>query len=195
MVRLRLFGVRTEISFGFLLVLCVCAVNREKTPLLWALAFMAAHELGHLGALLLCGGRLRRLRLLAGRLVIEQSAPLPQTAQGLVLAAGPGANLALSAGLALTGRTPLAATNLCLALFNLLPAGELDGARLVRLALTGPDGRQKGERLCAAGSFLLSVGQMGCGLALMLGDYRNPTLFLASLWLFVSSVQNMRYTF
>lgn len=118
------------------------------------------HELGHVVAALVLGGRVERVRWsgLGARVVAE----LPsRRAQALFLLAGAGANLVVAAAalaLAFAARSStmagamglFAGMHLLHALFALLPVGESDGARLRALAKArqdgGPPEAERGER-------------------------------------------------
>ncbi len=192
-MRFALRGVRVEISFGFLLLLCFASLGKLESILLWSLLFMALHECGHLAAMLATGQKPAAVRLRAGRVSIEPRTQLAgERAEALVLAAGPAVNLLLAGGFALAGRALLAASNLLMAGFNLMPAGGLDGGRLFRLALRRRLGARRAERVCTAVSFIFSVVLLTAGLVILTGESRNPTLLLAALYFFVSTVQNLR---
>ena len=196
MLRCRVRGVRVEVSFGFLLMLCVASLGKLEVILLWSLLFMSLHECGHLAAMLATGRPPSAIRLRAGRVSIEPRTQLAgDGVEALILVSGVAVNLLLAAGFALAGREEFAAANLLMAGFNLVPAGELDGGRLFRLLLRRTLGERRGERACAAVSFLLSVALLTAGLLFLTGSSRNPTLLLASLYFFISTVQNIRYTF
>ena len=189
-------GVHVEVSFGFLLLLCVASLGRLEAILLWSLLFMALHEGGHLAAMCASGHPPISVRLRAGRVSIEPRTQLAgDGAEALILSAGIAVNLLLAGGLALAGRAELAAANFLMAGFNLIPAGELDGGRLFRLLVRRRLGARRGDRVCTAVSFLFSVALLTLGLLLVTGESRNPTLLLASLYFFVATVQNLRYTF
>ena len=89
----------------------------------------AIHELGHITALGLCGGRVRRIRLHPGGAEIL-AAPLPPGRELLCILAGPTAG-SLTA-LAWQFFPELAAAGVVQTAFNLLPLPGLDGGRMVR---------------------------------------------------------------
>ena len=89
----------------------------------------AIHELGHITALVLCGGKVRRIRLHPGGAEIL-AAPLPPGRELLCILAGPAAG-SLTA-LAWQVFPELAAAGVVQTAFNLLPLPGLDGGRMVR---------------------------------------------------------------
>ena len=89
----------------------------------------AIHELGHVTALVLCGGRVRRIRLRPGGARIY-AAPLSPGRELLCILAGPAAG-SLTV-LAWQVFPELAAAGLVQTAFNLLPLPGLDGGRMVR---------------------------------------------------------------
>ena len=112
-----------------LALLCYLAPLRAAGAFFLA---MTVHELGHLGAIALCGGRLRGLCLGTRGAVIQVEGLRP--GQELFCAlAGPGAGLVLLAFGRILPVTALMA--LCHSLYNLLPIYPLDGGRALRCAL------------------------------------------------------------
>ena len=98
----------------------------------------AAHELGHWTAYVVLARHIPRLRLRIGGLALQGTERLSGGKELGVLAAGPLVNFLL-AGLCLAAAARhaayalyfFAAINLCVAVFNLLPFGKLDGNRLL----------------------------------------------------------------
>ena len=118
-----------EADGGFWLVLGLM-VLLLPLRILAAIALAAAiHELGHILSVLLCGGRIHRIRLHPGGAQIH-AAPLAPGQELLCILAGPGAG-ALTV-LAWRVFPELAAAGLLQTVFNLLPLPNLDGGRMVR---------------------------------------------------------------
>lgn len=140
---------------GFLRMALVCAV---------------IHESGHVLAYALCTRRLPRLRFGLGGVSLCGAQELSRWQELWVLAAGPAANFLMSALLLLRlerrasyGLYFLAAVSLCTGIYNLLPFGVLDGARLLQNLLPA----QKQDALCRAQRALLYVfctGVLACAL-------------------------------
>lgn len=176
------FG-RVEVTGGFLLLLAWLNYLDRDFLIPMALLACAAHELGHLFAVQVMGGSVKLIRLTAvgAELVLER--PLGYWQEGIAALAGPGTNLLLALTCCGVERYPaFAGLNLVLALFNLLPAGRLDGGRALYCTLAllaGPD--------LAAGAgawldLLCVAGTLGGGL-LLAGRRGNVTLLLVALWL------------
>lgn len=148
-----------------LLAAWFCLMNG---PAATAAVFSAAalHELGHLLALRLLGGRTAgfTLTIFGGEL---RAAGLSYPGELAAVLAGPGANLLACAALAAIPAPPdwvcmALGANLALGLFNLLPAAPLDGWRAWALFLCWTLGPDRGvfwsDCVGIAGSALLTGG-------------------------------------
>lgn len=136
--------VRLDPKMYFLLALLLLTL-----PLPWLLAAVTAalfHELCHLAAVRLAGGRVTGLTIGPGGAVMEGQLP-PGVGAGLAILAGPAGSLALLALCHVCPRIALCAG--IQGLFNLLPLPWLDGGRALRwgmerLALR----REGGDAFC-----------------------------------------------
>ena len=118
-----------ETDGGFWLVLGLMGLLFPLRILAAIVLAAAIHELGHILALGLCGGKIRCFRLRIGGANII-AAPLPPGRELLCILAGPGFG-ALTI-LAWRVFPELAAAGLLQTVFNLLPLPGLDGGRMVR---------------------------------------------------------------
>lgn len=104
-------------------------------PLRWILAAATAgffHEICHIAAVFLVGGKIRSISVSAGGCVIETE-PLAFWQQAVSILAGPAGGLVL---LAFRKTAPETAVCGCMqSVYNLLPVLPLDGGRLLQLIL------------------------------------------------------------
>ncbi len=120
---------RVEADGGFWLVLGLMVLLFPVRFLVGALLAAAAHELGHMLAIRLTGGRVNRIILHAGGASIE-TAPMEPGKETLCALAGPAAG-AMTV-LAWRWFPELALAGLVQTSFNLLPIYPLDGGRAAR---------------------------------------------------------------
>ena len=172
-----------SLSFFVATTALLLAAHKSWLLLFWMAAVL--HELGHLLALYLLGGRVNRFcfRLSGGELQYDGK-HLSYGREILLALAGPGINLLcawLCGWLAFFGHRELlyqfSGCHLVLAFFNLLPALPLDGGRVLQnlLELRYP---MDGELFALRVSLCLGAVLALIGLAILLQG-GNPTLFSA----------------
>ena len=176
---------KMEVSPGFLLLLGALFWLDEGVGLLpWGLLACMIHELGHVVAAAMLGGRVVCLSMTAigAELDIKYAMPLTYSQDSLVALAGPAANL-VAGWLALTLHWELAAAlSLAVGAFNLLPVLPLDGGRVVYGLLANRLDLDWAERLMTALSGCLVGLLVGVG-AVAAVQFANVTLLLTALWL------------
>lgn len=160
--------------------------------LFWGAVAAVVHELGHIAAIRLLGGQVGGVQLTGIGVVItpRRERLFSYGEEGLVALAGPGASFLLALLAAAWGRQfggmdayLLTGMSLALGIFNLLPAGRLDGGRAlgaVLSCLTGPD---TGERACGLLTKVLAGGLGLLGLWVLRAS-GNFTILLCAGWLF-----------
>jgi Zn-dependent protease/CBS domain-containing protein len=152
---------------------------------------IALHELSHTVAARLLSVRVKDITLLPiGGVPLLERVPEDPRRELWVALAGPAANVAIAAvlyGWLVFSRGPfverLFLANLALALFNLIPAFPLDGARVLRALLASRVAYASATRLAA------SAGQ---GLALafgFIGLFTSPLLVFVGLILWIGANQ------
>jgi stage IV sporulation protein FB len=202
-----IFGTKVRMHLTFLILLAWVAAGEGLTRgaqaaatgtifVLLLFACVVAHEFGHVLVARHYGGRTRDILLLpiggvsrmermperpAQELAVAIAGPMVSIAIGVVLIALAGFPRAQSIeSPALEALLPrLAATNLFLALFNLLPAFPMDGGRALRALLTMRMGRISATRIAAR------FGHIIAGLFVLVGLISaNPILLLIGIFIY-----------
>ena len=202
----RLFGVDVRLHGTVLLMAAVLAfvsllsgglAGAVGTLLLLAAVFgsVTLHELGHIGASALFGGRTLGVTLYPFGGVAQLSRESRSGFEEIVVAlAGPAVNFVL-AGLAaiplvvfgptLEPFATLLGVNLALGIFNLIPAFPMDGGRVLRGALWGRLGRARATELAARG------GRWFAGLFAILGLLWSPMLLVIAAFVFLQATEEL----
>lgn len=190
MIRARLRGIELAVSFWFLAAVALFAVAERGALMLYMLLPIAVHELGHLLVMATLHVRVRAVRctLLGIDIRRESGHTLSYPAEIAVVLGGASANALLALGLHLFCFASmrmrfLVAANIAVAIFNLLPIGDLDGGQLVGLLCARffpPDAARVISRV--AGLLVLAC-LFGFGAFLMMIRYPNPLLFVACAYL------------
>ena len=183
-------GIR--VTGGFWLLAAWFALSNGWRLLAVTLSAAALHELGHLLALYLLGGRVTGLRLSAfGAELATDAARLPYLRETGVVLAGPAVNLALGLLLARLGQYTASGAHLSLCLFNLLPVRPLDGGRALCLLASWLLGPERGEAAARWGGALTAL-PLGCaGLWLTDRTGGSPWLLPASWGLLAAGLREL----
>ena len=161
---------------GFWLLVGALLLAASVRFLLWVAVAVAVHEAGHILAIRALGGRIESLRLTGvGAVLRTRRAGLcSYREECLVALAGPLASLLLALGAGTWARVfggadayLLTGISLAQGVFNLLPAGPLDGGRVLRrVLLAGGSAPERGPLdLGYAGAWDRASGSRGLGAA------------------------------
>lgn len=202
-----IFGTKVRMHLTFLILLAWVAAGEALTRgaeaavtgtmfVLLLFACVVAHEFGHVLVARHYGGRTRDILLLPIGGVSRMERMPEGPAQELAVAvAGPAVSIAIGAALILLVGFPtaelikspapeallprLAATNVFLAAFNLLPAFPMDGGRALRAILAMRVGRISATRIAAR------FGHIIAGLFVLVGLISaNPILLLIGIFIY-----------
>lgn len=175
-------------------LLCLDAGN----VFLWFLFACALHELGHAAAIWLMKGEILQFRLTAfGAVIVPMRNRMFSYAEEVLIAlAGPGTSIALAFPTAsFAGKTGLealylfAGLNFALGLFNLIPAGPLDGGRILWFFLSAWRGPDYGEKICRRITAVIGMAFLAVGLYVVRSG-GNFVLLLAAIWLLAGNHRN-----
>jgi stage IV sporulation protein FB len=202
-----IFGTKVRMHLTFLLLLVWVAAGEAASRggeaavggvvfVLLLFVCVVAHEFGHILVAQRYGGRTRDILLLPiGGVSRMERMPESPSQELAVALAGPAVSIAIGLALVAVGGFPtsqsisnpavatllprLAATNLFLAIFNLLPAFPMDGGRALRALLALRMGRMAATRTAAW------MGHIFAGLFVLLGLLSgNPLLLLIGIFVY-----------
>lgn len=194
------------------------AAGDATAPVYWIVAItvaavlmvsLLAHELAHALLARRFGVRVKSVTLWAlGGVTTFDEEPVTPRANALVAAAGPVVSLVLGGlfvvaarcvdptwlyGLAIVALNWLAAMNVLLGLFNLLPAAPLDGGRVLRALLWARTGdRDKATAMAAAVGQALGFGLIGWGFVTMMSGYFSGVWLALVGWFILGSASAER---
>lgn len=137
MIELRIRETALRLDFTFFAAVAFFLLTDNTDFGITALLSCAAHELAHLLVMRVCGAEITAVTLYGAgiRIRSDNAERLSARRQNAIFSAGCATNFALAAGLWAAGAYTGALINICTGLFNLLPLGELDGARLLKAAV------------------------------------------------------------
>lgn len=135
MVELKLKQTLLRLDFSFFAVIALYLLLDESGFGLAALAACAMHETAHFIAMTAFGVSVEQLTLYGAGIRITSSKidSVKPHLKAVILCAGCVANFAATLVFWNLGKYEAAAVNLFTGIFNLLPMGELDGARLLKM--------------------------------------------------------------
>ncbi|MBC8569539.1 M50 family metallopeptidase [Zongyangia hominis] len=200
MLTFRICNTQIRLSIWFFAVLYLFLImdTQRLYPLFFGSIFL--HEGGHLLMMKLCGKKVDAISFMPFGIQVRCEDTVEQSygREIAITLAGPFLNLLcagvcfLLAGDATAGTLALlAAVNLTLGVFNLLPIGVLDGGRLLHEILQ-MRGVERQESIAAAVSFLFLAPLLFLALWLFLTQGHNPTLLITGIYLTATAIFKLR---
>lgn len=176
---------RVEVTGSFLLL--VAWLNYLDQQMVVPLALFACfcHELGHYIVIRLLHHDIKKIRLsvVGAEMVLDHAMGYWQEMAAAL--AGPAVNLLLAAAAKYSFSSLFVGLNLLLGVFNLLPVGELDGARVLRCAVSILFGADTAESVNRRLNMIITVVLLWGGAFLLLAG-GNATLLNVAIWTAVS---------
>ncbi len=191
MIELKLGRTSLRWDFSFFAVLAVFFWLDKTGFGLMSLSICAAHELAHLIIMKAAGITPESVTFYGAgiRITSPETESRSPTVQAAVYAAGCVMNFLLAAAMFAAGLESTAAVSLFTGVFNLLPIGEFDGRRLLKLlliALMKPENVDGMLRLCGIISAVT-----GAAAVIIIGKGASPTLLITMIYLIVMSFRRV----
>ena len=190
MIELKLKRTALRWDFSFFAVLAVFFIWDYSGFGFAALGICTAHELAHLAVMRLCGMSPDSLTFYGAGIRLSASAveSAPPGVQAAVYAAGCAMNLLLGGVFLAAGEARIAAVSFAAGAFNLLPLGEFDGRRLLKLLLisrAAPENVDTALRICGIISAVIA------GAVLFKAGGASPTFFITASYLVILSAKRL----
>ncbi len=192
MLRFRFFNTVFEVSYLLTAVMSLSVILSGKESLLpLCLLSAVVHESGHLLFLYKFGASPSRISLkLSDVRIVSDFTALSLNQEFMVVAAGPLANLLLSAisfimywCFSVTLFLQLCITSLFIGIFNLLPVRTLDGEQMLSLFLLRKIDDKAGNLIINIVSIIIILPVATAGFLLLLSNKHNYTLLIVAAYL------------
>lgn len=191
MIEFRLSRTAFRVDFSFVAVLALFFWLDTDGFGLTALAVCAAHEAAHLAVMLACGITPECVTFYgAGIRITAPETELRSTGvQAAVYSAGCMMNFLLAIALHFAGLPGAAAVSCFTGCFNLLPVGEFDGRRLLRLFVVAHARAENVDAVMFWGGVLSAV--IFGAAAAVLGRGVSPTLLITAAYIVVMALRRV----
>lgn len=196
MIRFRVGDISVAASFWFFAVAALFTATNMNALAFFLVLPSVIHEAGHLIALALCGTGIKAVNFTAFGVEIKKNAAFaPGIIRELAVSlAGITANLLTALGLYLFAFSSVRmmlfiSANLAVALFNLLPIGNLDGGETARILSEYFFKPRLAYILSRAFSFIALIPLFAAAIFLLLLPRRNFTLLLICCYLLVDIIK------
>ncbi len=154
------------------------------------LAAIILHELGHIGAIYLFGGKIKKIKLRPVGITVITDGKLFNYAEDVIIAlAGPFIGILtfiLFKNSESSSLSFLSLFSLSLSVMNLLPIKKLDGGRAVLALLSSLVETSLAEKIASALSFVFMFFLWMTAIYITLMLKSNLSLYFVALWLFKS---------
>lgn len=181
---------RIAVSPGFILLAAVLFYLDDGSGIaIWAAAAAFCHEVGHVVAAMLFGGRVEALTLsvVGAELRICYPVMLTYGKECLVALAGPAVNLLLGIPLLCAEAYLPAMITLGLGVFNLLPVLPLDGGRVLYDLVADHFGLDRAECVLAVCTGVV-VGLLAGAGAIAAAEFANVIPLMLAIWLLYGAI-------
>lgn len=192
---MRIGGVRITFSFWFFAAILLFVLVDKETLALYFAFPIAVHELGHLAVMAVCGVPVRSVSFTATGVDIRKGggATLSYGKEIAITLGGVAANALTAVYFYLCWFQSvrimfLVAANIAVAIFNLLPIGDLDGGQLLRFLTNRFLTPDIARVISKSTSFVVLALLFGLAIFLLLIRCTNLTLMVACVYLAVNVI-------
>ena len=186
-----LLGVRVKISFLLIALLALFAYCDKSGIMLLAISSALIHEMGHIvmAELLKLGVKELYFAPFGIRMILKTPLSVAKSAKKIaVLSAGCAVNLVLFAIFWLLEHKNAALVHLITAAFNILPAGTLDGGRILCEVLSLRLEADRAEKITDVISLLSAAVLFLLGSFVLIQSGYNFSLLLTSIYLAITVI-------
>lgn len=190
---------RIKIGTGFVLVFSLFYFLDESGIFAAVLISAAAHELGHMFAILLMGTGVTGIRLeLTGAAITYDNRRVSYWGEAFIAAMGPVFGVAFSILTASLSRFGdrfyiISGVSFCLSALNLLPAVSLDGGMILYSALSGIKNELIAEKVLCVTTCLSCLALMALGCYVLFVTRSNFTFLLVGAWILLDYIRTSVY--
>lgn len=189
------FGVRVKISFLLIALLALFAYCDDSGVMLLAISSALIHEMGHIVMAELLGLGVKELYFapFGIRMILKTPLSVAKSAKKIaVLAAGCAVNLTLFVLFWGLGHKNAALIHLITAAFNLLPAGTLDGGRILCEALSMRLEADRAQKITDIVSLFSAAALFLLGSFVLVYSGYNFSLLLTSIYLAITVIMRQK---
>jgi len=192
-----ILNIRLRLSFWFFALIALFLLLDRRIILLYIALPVIVHELGHIIVMAFCKVKITEISLTPVSVRIIAGSPVLSYRKELAIAAG---GIAANLIIALLWRLfafqsmrvmLIVASNLAVAAFNLLPVGNLDGGRIVRILCARCLSPGLASAISKLISFAVLVPLSAIAAFLLLRGNGNFTLALVCAYLFLIVARNV----
>lgn len=189
------FGVRVRISFLLITLLALFAYCDESGIMLLAISSALIHEMGHIVMAEFLGLGVKELYFapFGIRMILKTPLSVAKSAKKIaVLSAGCAVNLVLCVLFWVFGHKNAALIHLITAAFNLLPAGTLDGGRILCEVLSLRLEADRAQKITDIISLFSASALFLLGSFVLVYSGYNFSLLLTSIYLAITVIMRQK---
>lgn len=179
---------KVDISGGAILLLSVIYFFGGLTSLASLMFAVIVHELGHIAAIVLCGGKVHSLKVSVSGLCIGCTGAISTDESVICLCAGPAAGFALAYAASYLGNLSqnlllikTAGFSLVLSVYNSLPALPLDGGQALECLAESLGGARFSQTLLELTGMLTGAALLFAGAYFIRRPF-GAALLIAGVW-------------